>query len=307
MEQEFHRWLMDSIPADPRIPVGIGDDAAVVGPCPAGAVVAVDMLVEGVHFHFGDPQVAGFASPYQVGRKALAVNLSDMAAMAAVPTAILVAVAANSSRPEHDLRAIYAGLLELANRYDTPLVGGDTSATDGPLTIAVTVVGQVNKPWLRSGANVGDQLWVTGRLGGSLLSHHLDFEPRLEESTWLREQAGVSAAMDISDGLSVDLPRLAAASQCGALLVASQLPISTDAQVLAAQDGRSAIDHALNDGEDFELLLAIAPDDAKVIRQRWPFSTELTRVGQLQAAEDGVQVLIDGVEQRLHADGYLHE
>jgi thiamine-monophosphate kinase len=307
MEKEFLRWLTHSVPADERIPLGIGDDAAILAGCEDGVVVAVDMLVEGVHFHFNDATVPGYATPYQVGRKALAVNLSDLAAMAAEPTAALVAVAANSKRSEHDLQAIYGGLLDLAKRHKTPIIGGDTNGTDGPLTISVTVLGRVANPWLRSGASSDDELWVTGRLGGSLLSRHLHFEPRLEEAAWLRERKGISAAMDISDGLSVDLPRLAEASQCGAAVLAEQIPIATDANILSKLDGRSPLDHALNDGEDFELLLALRSGDAASIRRDWPFSTELTRIGQLQHAERGIEIVDRSGRRPLEAFGYLHD
>jgi thiamine-monophosphate kinase len=265
------------------------------------------MLVEGVHFHFDDAEAPGYATPYQVGRKSLAVNLSDLAAMAAVPAAVLVAVAVNSERPEHDLRALFEGLLDLAQRYDVPVVGGDTNATKGPLTISVTVLGNAGgTPWLRSGAEVGDHLWVTGCLGGSLLTHHLHFEPRVKEAAWLSSQPGISAAMDISDGLSVDLPRLVEASQCGAMLIEGDIPISAAAQTMATIDGRRAVDHALHDGEDFELLLAVAPQHGDAIRDRWPFEVDLTRIGVIQDAASGLQILGTKGVRGLTPKGYLH-
>jgi thiamine-monophosphate kinase len=308
MEERFLQWLGDHIPPDGGIPLGIGDDGAVLPPCPDGLVVVVDMLLEGVHFRFDGEQHRSGATPYQVGRKALAVNLSDMAAMAAVPMAAVVAVAANSSRPDHDLPGIYEGLLNLAEEHDVAIVGGDTNSTSGPLTISVTVFGKSSHIWRRSGASVGDQLWVTGRLGGSLCGHHLDFQPRLEEAWWLSEQNGVSAAMDISDGLSIDLPRLAKASGCGAIVFAEKVPISDDAVTLHNRDGTSPLRHALDDGEDFELLLAISPERSASIENQWPFRTPWTHIGHLQELECGLQLCdATGDRRPLEPAGFLHQ
>ncbi|HIF33662.1 MAG: thiamine-phosphate kinase [Pirellulaceae bacterium] len=308
MEERFLQWLGDHVLPDGDIPLGIGDDGAVLPPCPAGLIVTVDMLLEGVHFRFtADGEFPG-ATPYQIGRKALAVNLSDMAAMAAVPMAALVAVAADSSRPDHDLPSIYEGLLNLAGEHNVTIVGGDTNATSGPLTISVTVLGQSANAWRRSGASVGDELWVTGRLGGSLCGHHLNFQPRLEESRWLAKQDGVSAAMDLSDGLSIDLPRLATASECGAIVFAEKVPISDDAGALHERDGIPVLRHALDDGEDFELLLAIEPQHSRKIASEWPFRTALTQIGHLQELQSGVQLCdASGRRQPMEPAGFLHQ
>lgn len=308
MESEFLDWLRTAIAPHRRIATGIGDDGAVFAGPELGeqVVAAVDMLVEGVHFHF-DARQAGVATPESVGRKALAVNLSDMAAMAAEPIAALVAVAANSARDEHRLTDIYRGLLELSQEFDTPIIGGDTNSTEGPLTISVTVLGRTAAPWLRSGARPGDQLWVTGQLGGSILGHHLTFSPRLEESRWLQQHATVHAAIDLSDGLSLDLHRVLVASRCGAILEATQIPISPAAEQRAQQTGNTPLEHALNDGEDFELLLVVEPRQAEQLLEDWPFATRLSRIGYVDGEVANLRLQWDGQLHALMPGGYVHQ
>jgi thiamine-monophosphate kinase len=306
VEKEFLKWLTENIAADGAIPLGIGDDAAVLGEHNGWLLAAVDMLVEGVHFQLECDQTPGFATPYQVGRKALAVNLSDMAAMAATPVAALVAVAANPRKSTHDLPNVYQGILDLSREFATPIIGGDTNSTNGPLTISVTILGKTEKEWRRSGGRPGDELWVTGSLGGSLAGHHLEFQPRLAEAQWLAEHVAISAALDLSDGLSIDLRRLAEASDCGARLLREQIPISHAAIKMSALDGGSPLDRALHDGEDFELLLAVPKKEA-VALSGWPFSTPIVKVGELQPQELGVE-LCDraGIRHPLPAGGFLH-
>ena len=275
MEADFIAWLRDRVPRYPRLPTGIGDDCAVLAD---GSLVTVDLLTDGVDFRLAE------VSPRRIGRKALAVNLSDIAAMAGRPTAAVVALALPRNGAAELARELYEGLLPLAERYGVALVGGDTNTWDGPLAISVTLLGQVTqgRPVLRSGALPGDCLLVTGRFGGSILGHHFDFEPRGAEALWLHEHYTLRAVIDVSDGLSLDLHRLCEASGCGAELDLAAVPIAPAAIELARQraDGSTALDHALSDGEDFELILAVPAEVAERLLAERPLDMPLTKIGR---------------------------
>jgi thiamine-monophosphate kinase len=164
---------------------------------------------------------------------------------------------------------ILAGAVECGAEYDCPVVGGDTNSWDHPTVISITVAGRCPpdiQPVRRDGARVGDRLAVTGPLGGSILGRHLTFRPRITEGLRLARELHVHALIDISDGLALDLSRICEASGCGAVLEPGLLDaaIHADARLLASRDGRSPREHALEDGEDFELLAAIpggVPDE----------------------------------------------
>ena len=220
MEAEFHRWLRGMCRLHARAPLGLSDDAAIfsLAGC-ADLVVTTDLVSDGVDFRLEQDD------PRRVGRKALAVNLSDLAAMAARPLAAVVAVALPrdgcGTRTALDLAiAVYEGLLPLAAEFDLALAGGDTNTHDGPLVVCVTAFGESTErgPLTRSGGRPGDKLLVTGALGGSIAGHHFDFTPRVREALLLHERYELHAGMDISDGLALDLSRLAAESGCGAIV-----------------------------------------------------------------------------------------
>lgn len=303
MEREFVRWLCHSLPAHNRLEVGPGDDAAVVRLTPATNLVATtDMLMDGVDFDLSQHDAV------LIGRKALAVNLSDLATMAARPVGALVSVALPRSGGEQLGRQLLQGMLSLATEFDCPLLGGDTNSWDNRLVISVTALGEVPpaRAFLRSGAQVGDALFVTGSFGGSILGRHFTFQPRIAEALWLAEHAPVHAAMDVSDGLTLDLSRLCEASGCGVEIDLTRIPISADAERLSATDGQPAMDHALVDGEDFELLLAIPPSDAAHWVQSWPFATPITQIGRF-CTEPGLFALTDhGARVPLAPRGYQH-
>ena len=284
MERELVDWLSKRIPQHRTVSVGLvavglGDDAAVLRPTPGcETVVTTDMLMDGVDF------VMSEVEPQEIGRKALAVNLSDLAAMAARPVAAFVSLALPRTLPLGFVQQMYEGMLQLAARFDVALAGGDTNTWPGPLAISVTAIGEVDagKAWLRSGAKPGDALLVTGTLGGNILGRHLHFEPRVAEAIAIAKQYEVHAAMDISDGLSLDLARMAHASGCGAEIDLASVPIALAAHDLSRQrdDGVSPLEHALSDGEDFELLLAMSPvEAARLLRDR-PLGVWLTQIGR---------------------------
>jgi thiamine-monophosphate kinase len=306
LESDFIAWLRQRVPPHPQLLLGPGDDAAILRLGDrADCVVTVDLLTEGVDFD------SKTVSARRVGRKALAVSLSDLAAMAARPVGMVVAVAL----PRHGGRQLavdlFEGLAEMAERYGVAIAGGDTNSWDGPLVVSVTAIGQTTAagPLLRSGAKPGDRILVTGTFGGSILGKHLDFEPRVNESLLLAGLCRLHAGIDASDGLSLDLSRIAAESGCGAVIDLDRVPISPAAYELAGQqaDGRSPLDHALSDGEDFELILAVAPGDAQRLLSDQPVAPlQLTDIGQFIAEPGLWQITAGGERQPLQPRGWEH-
>jgi thiamine-monophosphate kinase len=251
MERDFVRWLCERLPSHPRMLVGPGDDAAILRLADdANLVATTDTLMDGVDFEVARHE------PERIGRKALAVNLSDLAAMAAAPVAALVSLALPRQGGETLAKRLYEGMLPRAAEFDCPIAGGDTNSWEGPLVISVTALGQVphERRWRRSGATPGDAILVTGDFGGSILKKHFDFTPRVREALLLAESAAIHASIDVSDGLSLDLARLCEASGCGALLDLASIPIAAAARELASKcsDGSTVLEHALADGEDDE-------------------------------------------------------
>jgi thiamine-monophosphate kinase len=260
------------------------------------------MLMEGVDFELA--QIA----PERVGRKALAVSLSDLAAMAARPLAAFVSLALPRRGGLQMAQQLYAGLLPLANEFAIALAGGDTNSWEGPLVINVTALGAVGArgPLLRSGAKPGDAILVTGSFGGSILGRHFDFTPRVREACLLQELFELRAGIDVSDGLSLDLSRLAQESGCGADLDLAAIPISADAERLAQQDGVSPLEHALGDGEDFELILAATPHEAERIIQTHSLAVPIRRIGQFVPQRGLWGIQPDGQRHPLQPRGFEH-
>jgi thiamine-monophosphate kinase len=301
--------LLARLPADIRLEVPPGDDAAVLRP-PAQrrTVVTVDMLMEGTDFVLG-PDCPGEA----VGHKALAVSLSDLAAMGSRPEAAVVAVALPRQAGGPLAEAIQSGIAAIAAEHHVALAGGDTNAWDGPLVISTTAIGSVppGGAWRRDGARTGDLLVATGRFGGSLLGRHLAVVPRCREALAIAEAFTVHAAIDVSDGLSLDLARLMRASGTAAVVDLAAVPVHPDAVIMAARpgDGRSPLEHALGDGEDFELLLALPADEARRLvaaAGRPPLELPLSIIGEVVAGA-GLFTSEAAGRRPLPATGYLHD
>lgn len=302
MELDFVQWLGEHAQRDPRLLKGIGDDAAVVRLAGRELVTAADLLIDGVHFSTDEH------APQRIGRKALAVNLSDLAAMAARPAGALLSLSlprsgAGGLSPAELARQLVAGLLPLAEEFNCPLVGGDTNTGPGPLVLAVTVFGEPTERGaaLRSGAHPGDALLVTGTLGGSLSGKHLDFTPRVDEALRLADSADVHAMIDLSDGLSLDLNRLCRASGVGAIVDAQCVPITP-----SIAEAPSPLEHALCDGEDFELLLTVSPEDAQRLLADPPFDCGLAWIGEVTAGDAVLLRRADGETEPLAPKGYEH-
>ena len=306
MESELIAHLRRRLPPHPLLRLGPGDDAAVIQMAATdGCVLTVDLLTDGVDF------VVGEVDPRRVGRKALAVNLSDVAAMAARPTAAVIALALPRRGGMELAVELYEGLLPLAQKYDVAIAGGDTNAWDGRLVIAVTVLGEVvgSGPLRRDGARPGDRIVVTGSFGGSILDRQFDFEPRIREALLLAERYRLHAGIDVSDGLSIDLAHVATESGCGAVVRTGAVPISDDARRLVEQaaDGSTPLDHALSDGEDFELILAVPPKEAERMLSDQPLDVPLTEIGEFIAEPGLWQVDARGNRDKLVPRGWEHQ
>lgn len=295
--------------------LGIGDDAAIT---PQSAdletVITTDLLVEEIDFRRD-------TAPELLGHKALAVSLSDIAAMGATPRWALLSVGVPRKVWDSDFFSkFYKGYLALAGRYRVKLIGGDTSRTPGQIVIDSIVLGECErqKGVLRSGAKVGDQIFVTGSLGGSaaglrllenggrldangvghneppndvelLLNRHLRPEPRVGWGIILGKEGLATAMIDISDGLSSDLNHLARESNVGALIESAQLPLDPSVTALA---GRRALDPlmlALHGGEDFELLFTVAPEQVNKL-PKLVDGISITHIGEVRPATEDVRI-----------------
>ncbi len=301
MEQSFVAWAKMRARRLPQVKRGIGDDAAILASSKEDWVVTTDTLMDGVHFK--TTEVSG----ERIGRKLISVNLSDLAAMAAEPVAVFLSLCLPRSASQQLAADIYEGVCQVAERYQIALAGGDTNCWDGPLAVSLTAIGNTvgGLAWVRSGAQPGDAIVVTGPLGGSILGKHLDFEPRIELARLIRDRIKVHAAMDISDGLSTDLLRMCDASHCGAVLDLSKIPVTEQAIQLSTTSGKTPVEHALGDGEDFELLLAVDETDLQEL-------TEL--VGQSQCykvgkftSRTGLWALEGSRIRQLPVTGYVHQ
>ena len=304
-ENDFIAAISRRFPARPPVLVGIGDDgAAVQGNGHQPMIVVTDMLLDGTHFRLSeiDPRLAG--------RKAMAVNLSDLAAMAARPTAAFVSLAVPTDRsrlPTNFLDRLYDGFEELTSQYSFSLAGGDTNSWDGPFAVNVCLLGAPMSDAipLRSGAQPGDLLYVSGPLGGSLhRKRHLLFSPRFDAAEWLVSHTKLTAMMDISDGLSMDLSRMMRASGTGALLEAAAIPIHEDVPGHLTYEAR--LSAALSDGEDFELLFAVPEHEATTLAEA-PFPLKFFCVGRV-LGEPGLRIrTTSGDITALAAGGWQHQ
>src|SRR5687767_8929744 len=295
-EFDFINWMrslpLRASPAD-LVLVPPGDDlAALKWPANDVVLVGADQVLDGVHFD------AAVHSPRQIGRKVMNRNLSDCAAMACLPAAAVATAALPRGAGLDYAKELYLGMREAADPFDCRIVGGDTATWGGKLALSVTLLGKSAgiKPILRCCARPGDGIYVTGPLGGSLLGRHLTFEPRIGIARKLASLGSVTAMIDISDGLSRDLGHICRASNVGATVMASLVPVHEDAIEMRRRDGRTPLEHALHDGEDYELLFTGQP----------AFYFASTRVGTI-TAEPGVSLQsAAGAREPLEAKGWEH-
>jgi thiamine-monophosphate kinase len=271
-----------------KVSADAGDDCAIVEIPESKKYLALktDCVVEGVHFLHG-------TNASDVGWKAMMRPLSDFAAASGVPQFTLITLIAPQQTKVSWVRGLYRGLRRAASRFEVSIVGGETSNTPGPIAVSVSVIGFVEKSRAasRRGGRLGDELFVTGRLGGALKQKHLKFIPRIVESRWLTKNFSIHAMMDLSDGLGADLPRLAGASNVGFDIELENLPVARG----------STIDNAISEGEDYELLFAISPRNRNSLERRWRRKFPkllLTRIGSLNRKSQ--------LTNRKLPRGYLH-
>ncbi len=299
-EDSWLRAAFAPLRASPRVRLGIGHDAAVVRHDSTDVVVKTDAVVDGVDF------VLAECGPRAAARKAVAVTVSDLAAVGAVPRALLVSAVLPRGIDWPTFEALALGFMDAAREFDADLVGGDTTVADAPLTLSVFATGDLSDggPVGRSGARAGQVISVTGPLGGSILGRHLTFRPRLDASRALVSRRIPSAMMDLSDGLSRDLPRLCRASGVGADIDAVAIPIHPD--VARMGDAKPPIDHALHDGEDFELLLIHDPVDPAVVDRLAAEGVRLVSIGITTSSTGVVRLMGPSGARPLPALGYDH-
>jgi len=319
-------------PASPGVEVGIGDDTAVLAVPPGHRLLATtDLLIEDVHFRRTS------AAPSDIGWKALAVNLSDIAAMGGIPRWALVALAVPAEADVEAVDAFYAGMAEAAAPHGVTVVGGDTSASPGGWTVNVTLLGiHPGEPRLRSHARAGDAVAVTGSLGlsaaglhaleigldrareaglpaariGEVTRAHLRPRARVAEGRWLGQARGVHAMMDCSDGLATDLGHICRESGVGARVRLERIPVAPAAREAAHALGADALEWSVSGGEDYELVLTCDPAEADhlIAGLREATGTPLTVIGRIEGAAgepvfvdaDGAPVAVRGGFEHFH-------
>jgi thiamine-monophosphate kinase len=319
--------LTSGLPTSPDVLVGVGDDCAVLEVGGEEVLLATcDAQLDGRHF------LRDVATPEQIGRRALAINLSDIAGMGGRPRFALLSLLLSPDLPVSLLDGVYAGLRQEASRYGVVIVGGNVAAAQDFLGIDMTVLGQVPREQvlLRRGARAGDVLLVTGTLGEAAaglylllhpelavpeaLAHHLKAAqltpvPRVPEGRLLARLGSVTAMLDISDGLAGDLGHLCAQSQVGARIDEAALPISAATQEVAGLVGQSALEWALSGGEDYQLLFTAPPGAVRRIQELlWlATGTQVTVIGEILPPEAGMRLRTPaGAMQPLAARGWDH-
>ncbi len=382
MELDFVDQIRKKVCGSHRLLLGIGDDAAILNSRDSNTVVTVDLLTEGVDFLVEQTPLP------LIGRKSLAVNLSDLAAMAAIPHSVVVAVALPRRHGMQIAEGIMEGILALANEYDIAIAGGDTNSWEGDLVISITAIGLTapSGPLLRSGAMPGDRIVTTGRLGGSFPERQFTFCPRIREALFLKKYYDLHAGMDISDGLLLDLSRLVGESHCSAVVEENNVPVHDDVgrcwqiiestrsfywtnpkirslldrmdprelndlkkavvfpfnidcsdperslgQALWLESAESLLNlihdanteqaisqrnwslrRALNDGEDFELILAVPQEETeRLLKEQplWDHGISLTDIGYFQDIQEGVFIRDKNgnIRSGARVGGYIHQ
>lgn len=246
--EQIKDWLG---PVSPPSPSGIGDDCAILPKSDLGpTLISTDSLCYKRHF---DERVTA----EKAGAKLVKRNLSDIAAMGGIPSSAVVALISGPDLCTDWLKAFFEGIKSACLTYNLKIIGGDIAETDnGQFASTMTIIGQASQPIQRKTGSAGDALFVTGRLGGSLLAKHLDFIPRLKEGQWLSHQKDCCCLIDLTDGLAKDLQSIRP-HHCSVAIDPDQIPIAEDAEQLALSSGKTPLIHALSDGEDYELLFAV--------------------------------------------------
>ena len=308
VEREFIQWLRTETQArqHPDMLLGIGDDAAIVDFQSGSTVISTDMLADGTHFILGQ-------TPLElIGRKSMAVNLSDMAAMAARPVCAVVSLMIPKTMSLDDLKTLYGGMLKIADEYGVAIAGGDTNRWDDSLVINVAITGTLDDAnpcadgWKMDGALVDDVILVSGDFGHSIKQKHLEFTPRVALALYLRDRYSIHAATDITDSLTIDLAAIASHSRGGMILQKDSIPISKDALDQFESDPKAAIDSALYDGEDFELAFVVDRETANRILKDQEIGCQITEIGKITEDKRCLISDAEGNVRTLPLKGYEH-
>lgn len=318
-----HQFLQVS--SGSQVIKSIGDDCAVVQPSPdTEIIVTTDTQEEGVHYRLD------WATPEDIGWRCMAVNVSDIAAMAGWPLGAVVALSLPPALDVAFVDGLYTGMQALAQEMACPIIGGNMTKASGRVSVTITILGEVPKGQAiyRSGARPGDEIWVTGTLGGAkaglevllkpdavaglptddALTRYRRPRPRLLEAQFLRQHTNLNSLLDISDGLSGDLRHICEASGVGACIEAEAVPMHRDTRQIARALQADPLAFALHGGEDFELCFTAAPEQIDGMRADFEqrFHGELTRVGRITEGERVTLVAVDGSETVLPSRGYDH-
>ena len=307
--------------------IGIGDDCAIFHAVKSDDwLVSADMLVEGVHFN------SSWHAPYLLGRKALAVNLSDIAAMGGTPQFVLLCLALPASCGETWIAKFMDGFFSLLTEHECLLIGGDTVSSE-TLTISVTVIGTApgGSAIRRSGARMGDCVYVSGPLGSAagglyllkneankvqlmagnypaLVQEHLNPSPKVELGRLLQKSGMITAMQDISDGVATDLSHIAAASSVSAIIYERNLPKHDQLMEMCNHLQLDLVDFQLRGGEDYQLLFTVKHDSCEELEQfvRTKFGQEIFRIGEISEGTGVRMVTRAGVVEDISYQGYEH-
>ncbi len=295
-ETEYMEWVRRTLSSG-----YVGDDTAIVQMGSQETLLTTDLLVEGTHFESDTP-------PELVGRKAIAVSLSDIAAMGGAPVCAVISVCFRRGCGEGYATALFEGARNIAGEFGCEIVGGDTTSSETSCCVNVAMVGlpPAGGAIRRSGAAEGDSILVTGTLGGSLRGRHLEFVPRVREARAIMDVGKITSMIDVSDGLATDLAHILEESGVGAMLDEELIPVSDAAGAIACEDEKPALEHALFDGEDFELLFTAGADDAERLLAL-NLECGITQIGRIVAGE-GIRLRDEsGRERELERGGYEHQ
>lgn len=314
-ELGFIEWVKKNFATPPEGILGIGDDTAVIKSDDGYLLITKDLLIEDVHF------TLSHHPPHLLGRKSMAVNISDIASMGGEPLFALLGVGFPRDFSWEWIEKFMEGIKEICEEYGVYLIGGDTCASP-KLFISVTLIGRTEKAIMRSSAKEGDYIYVTGSIGDSgaglyiilnnlppekphlkyLLKRHLDPTPRVSTGRFLQKENIASSMIDLSDGLSIDLHNLCRESGVGALIDSGKIPITEELIEFCKEIGEEPVKFALQGGEDYELLFTSPIQlDERLKREH-----SITLIGRIEGKEKGIRILKNGEEKPLPRSGWEH-